>query len=69
MVEDAPAAAEHGSLKTCHGSCSRNGSERGTFQRNSLSVSSMSSTLTTGRSYGARVRGTFHGAAPVCSAP
>ena len=31
------------SLKTCHGNCSRNGSERGTFRRNSLSVSSMSS--------------------------
>jgi hypothetical protein len=24
---------------------------------------------TTGRSYGTRVRGTFYGAAPVCSAP
>jgi hypothetical protein len=30
--------------KTCHGNCLRNGFERGTFQRNSLSVSSMSST-------------------------
>jgi hypothetical protein len=30
-------------LKTCHGNYSRNGSVRGIFQRNSLSVSSMSS--------------------------
>jgi hypothetical protein len=43
MVEDAPATTEHGPSKTCHGNCSRNGSERGTYQRNSLSISSTSS--------------------------
>jgi hypothetical protein len=45
MVEDTPTAIETWPSKTCHGNCSRNGSERGIFQRNSLTVSSMSSTL------------------------
>jgi hypothetical protein len=35
-------------LKTCHGNCSRNGSVRGIFQRNLVSVSSMSSILYNG---------------------
>jgi hypothetical protein len=43
MVEDAPAAIEHGQSKTCHGNCSRNGSRRGIYLRNSLSIISMSS--------------------------
>jgi hypothetical protein len=45
MVEDAPVAIEHGLSKMCHGNCSRNGSERGTYHRNSLSISSTSSML------------------------
>jgi hypothetical protein len=70
MVEDAPAAAEHGSLKTCLGNYfeerfrERYPSEE--FIERQLNEFNA---LTTGRSYGARVRGTFHGAAPVCSAP
>jgi hypothetical protein len=43
MVEDTPAAIEHGQSKTCHGNCSRNGSGRGIYLRNSLSISSTSS--------------------------
>jgi hypothetical protein len=43
MVEDAPTTIEHGQSKTCHGKCSRNGSKRGIYQRNSLNISSTSS--------------------------
>jgi hypothetical protein len=42
MVEDTPTTTKHGHRRH-NGNCSKNGFERGIFQRNSVSTSSMSS--------------------------